>query len=158
MAEWASEDGLASLEDPGLGYPAALDAVRIEGSLEGLGPPLVVQLESESSIAAGRVPWGLGPHINGTDLVRVSADRTSPEALRKRAGRRSIVFVGRNVHRLAGAAELVQAVAATHTVVVVEMGWPSSWRPANVRAFVTTYGASLANGRAAAEKLGLARV
>jgi hypothetical protein len=27
------------------------------------------------------------------------------------------------------------------------MGWPSSWRPAGARAFVTTYGASLANGR-----------
>jgi beta-N-acetylhexosaminidase len=35
------------------------------------------------------------------------------------------------------------------------MGWPSRWRPAGARAFVTTYGASLANGRAAAEALGL---
>ena len=39
---------------------------------------------------------------------------------------------------------------------VVEMGWPAQWRPAGVRAFVTTYGASHANGRAAAEALGLA--
>ena len=35
------------------------------------------------------------------------------------------------------------------------MGWPSAWRPAGARAFVTTYGASHANGRAAAEALGL---
>jgi len=40
---------------------------------------------------------------------------------------------------------------------VVEMGWPSQWRPAGARAFVTTYGASHANGRAAAEALGLTR-
>jgi beta-N-acetylhexosaminidase len=40
---------------------------------------------------------------------------------------------------------------------VVEMGWPSGWRPAGARAFVTTYGASHANGRAAAEALGLTR-
>ncbi|MEV1142656.1 hypothetical protein [Micromonospora sp. NPDC049799] len=38
-----------------------------------------------------------------------------------------------------------------------EMGWPARWRPTGVRAFVTTYGASHANGRAAAEVLGLAR-
>ena len=36
------------------------------------------------------------------------------------------------------------------------MGWPSSWRPTNARAFITTWGASHANGRAAAETLGLA--
>jgi beta-N-acetylhexosaminidase len=40
---------------------------------------------------------------------------------------------------------------------VIEMGWPSTWRPAGARAFVTTYGASHANGRAAAEALGLTR-
>ena len=39
---------------------------------------------------------------------------------------------------------------------VVEMGWPSAWRPSGARAFVTTYGASHANGRAAAEALGIA--
>jgi beta-N-acetylhexosaminidase len=38
----------------------------------------------------------------------------------------------------------------------VEMGWPSTWRPAGTRAFLTTYGASHANGHAAAAALGLA--
>jgi beta-N-acetylhexosaminidase len=65
------------------------------------------------------------------------------------------VFVGRNVHRLPGAAALVESVAAEAPVVVVEMGWPSAWRPKGVRAFVTTYGASHANGRAAAHTLSL---
>jgi beta-N-acetylhexosaminidase len=161
MAAWAAEGVPVTAGDyrqtgTGLGYPAALDAVRVEGSLDGLGPPLVVQLESEPSIAVGRVPWGLGPHLNGTELVRVAADLTTAEALRTRAGQRPIVFVGRNVHRLPGASQLVESLAVDHPVVVVEMGWPSAWRPAGVRAFLTTYGASRANGRAAATKLGLA--
>jgi beta-N-acetylhexosaminidase len=139
-----------------VGYPAARDAVGVEGSLAGLTEPLVVQLESESSIAVGRVPWGLGPHLNGTEQLRVPPADVDPADLLAKAGERPIVFVGRNLHRLPGAPALIEAVAAAHPVVVVEMGWPSSWRPAAVRAFVTTYGASLANGRAAAERLGLA--
>src|SRR5262249_35147005 len=135
---------------------AALGAVRIEGSLEGLRTPLVVQLESESSIAAGPVPWGLGPHINGTEQVRLAATQADPAALVARAGDRPIVVVGRNLHRLARARDLIQDLAAAHPVIVVEMGWPSSWRPPSVRAFVTTWGASHANGRAAATTLGLA--
>ena len=67
-----------------------------------------------------------------------------------------MVFVGRNVHRLPGAPALVESLAETHHVVVVEMGWPSDWRPQRVQAFITTFGASHANGRAAALTLGLA--
>jgi beta-N-acetylhexosaminidase len=146
----------AAVVEPGIGYPAARDAIGVEGSLAGLADPLVVQLESESSIAVGRVPWGLGPHLNGTEQLRVPPADVDPLDLIAKAGERPIVFVGRNLHRLPGAPELIESVAAKHPVVVVEMGWPSSWRPAGVRAFVTTYGASLANGRAAAERLGLA--
>jgi beta-N-acetylhexosaminidase len=76
--------------------------------------------------------------------------------LRRLAGVRPIVLVGRHLHRLPGGPALVEALAAAHPVTVVEMGWPGSWRPAGVRAFVTTYGASHANGRAAAQVLGLA--
>src|SRR6185437_4923346 len=109
---------------------AALGAVRVEGSLDGLTAPLVVQLESESSIAVGRVPWGLGPHLNGTDQLRVPAADADPATLRTRAAGRPVYFVGRNLHRLPGAPAVIEAVAATNPVVVVEMGWPSSWRPA----------------------------
>jgi beta-N-acetylhexosaminidase len=156
LSAWTLSPDRAGHEEPGLGYPAALGAVRIEGTVDGIASPLVVQLESESSIAAGRVPWGLGPHINGTEQVRVVAAQADAEALRRRAGARPIVVVGRNLHRLTGAAALVEALAATHGVVVVEMGWPSSWRPTGVRGFVTTWGASHANGHAAAKTLGIA--
>ncbi|MGC9666228.1 glycoside hydrolase family 3 N-terminal domain-containing protein [Planosporangium sp. 12N6] len=156
LASWTARGPRAVEADLGLGYPAALGAVRVEGSLDGFDTPLVVQLESESSIAVGRVPWGLGPHLDGTEEVRLVPAGTDPAGLVTRAAGRPVVFVGRNVHRLPGAAVLVEAVAAAVPAVVVEMGWPSSWRPRHVRAFVTTYGASHANGRAAAQTLGLA--
>lgn len=140
-----------------LGYAAARRAVRVEGVLTDLGAPLVVQLSAIANQAEGRVPWGLGPHLNGTDQVRLVAADADLGALRELAGDRTIVLVGRHLHRLPGAPELVEGLAATHPVVVVEMGWPARWRPAGVRAFVTTYGASHANGRAAAQVLGLAR-
>ncbi len=159
LASWAAAAAATPADRPvadaSLGYGAARRAVRVEGSLGELGGPLIVQLQAGSSIAEGRVPWGLGPHVNGTELVRVVAADATPESLAALAGSRPIVVVGRHLHRAAVTRALIEALAAGHTVGVVEMGWPSAWRPAGVRAFVTTYGASHANGRAAAEALGL---
>ncbi|MGC4747245.1 glycoside hydrolase family 3 N-terminal domain-containing protein [Micromonospora sp. DT201] len=142
--------------DTELGYAAARRAVRVDGVLTDLDRPLVVQLHTESTIAEGRVPWGLGPHLDGVPEIRVIAAETDVAKLRELAGDRPIVLVGRHLHRLPGGPELIAGLAAEHPVTVVEMGWPAQWRPAGVRAFVTTYGASHANGRAAAEALGLA--
>ncbi|MEH0845552.1 glycoside hydrolase family 3 N-terminal domain-containing protein [Micromonospora sp. CPCC 205711] len=141
----------------GLGYDAARRALRVEGDITGLGRPLVVQLHTASTIAEGRVPWGLGPHLAAAEEVRVIAAETDPIALGQLAAGRPIVLVGRHLHRLPGGAELVDALAAAYPVTVVEMGWPGRWRPTGARAFVTTFGASHANGRAAAEALGLTR-
>ncbi|NMO52694.1 glycoside hydrolase family 3 protein [Actinoplanes sp. TBRC 11911] len=138
-----------------LGLAAARRAVRVEGSLADLGSPLVVQLVSGYSIAEGRVPWGLSPHLNGTEQLEVVAASASPDDLIARAGVRPIVVVGRHTHRSAETRALIEQLAAAHAVGVVEMGWPSSWRPANAQAFVITHGASRANARAAAEALGL---
>ncbi|KAB1146143.1 glycoside hydrolase family 3 protein [Micromonospora sp. DT46] len=155
LAAWTRTAGTTPAAPDGLGYAAARRAVRVEGELTGLDRPLIVQLHAASTIAEGRVPWGLGPHLDGTEELRVVATETGPAALRQLAGDRPIVLVGRHLHRLPGGADLVTALAAEHPVTVVEMGWPSRWRPAGVRAFVTTYGASHACGRAAAEVLGL---
>nr|WP_204343361.1 glycoside hydrolase family 3 protein [Micromonospora terminaliae] len=158
-AELAASTGAAASATgtpDGLGYAAALRAVRVEGDVTGLTAPLVVQVHAASTIAEGRVPWGLGPHLAGAEVVRAVAGETDPAELRRLAGERPIVLVGRHLHRLPGARELVDALAATHPVTVVEMGWPGAWRPTGARAFVTTYGASHANGRAAAQVLGLA--
>jgi beta-N-acetylhexosaminidase len=156
LAGWRGVAGVPSTPSDGLGYAAALRAVRVEGDLTGLAAPLVVQVHAPSTIAEGRVPWGLGPHLAGAEEARAVAGETTPEQLRRRAGDRPIVLVGRHLHRLPGARDLVEGLAGTHPVTVVEMGWPGDWRPAGARAFVTTYGASHANGRAAAQVLGLA--
>ncbi|MER7165461.1 glycoside hydrolase family 3 N-terminal domain-containing protein [Micromonospora sp. NPDC000207] len=144
-----------STPDHHLGYAAARRAVRVEGHLDGLHRPLVVQVHATSTRALERVPWGLGPHLTDVEQTRVVAAETSTESLRQLAGQRPIILVGRNLHRLPGATELVGSLAAVHQVVVVELGWPGRWRPTGARAFVATYGASHANCRAAAEVLGL---
>ena len=145
-------DGVANL-----GLVAARRAIAIEGEVPPLADALVVQLESPSTIAAGPVPWGVLPHVTAAaGPMRVAATATSVAELHTVAAGRPIVIAGRNLHRLAGAVALIEALAGTDRVVVVEMGWPSAWRPAGIAAFLTTYGASRANGRAAAEALGLA--
>ena len=156
MAAWAASPRTGVARDTTLGLAAARRAVQIEGSLAGLASPLVVQLVSGYSIAEGRVPWGLTAHLNGTEQLEVVAASASPEALIAQAGARPIMVVGRHTHRSPETRSLIERLAAAHPVGVVEMGWPSSWRPANARAFVTTHGASRANGRAAAEALGIA--
>ncbi|PRY31325.1 glycoside hydrolase family 3 N-terminal domain-containing protein [Pseudosporangium ferrugineum] len=156
LAAWTRRPATPDAADAGIGYAAARRAVRVEGSVAGLADPLVVQLVAGHSIAEGRVPWGLSPHLHDVEQVPVVAAETSAEQLAARAGARPIVVVGRRTHRTEATRKLIESLAARHTVTVVEMGWPSAWRPAGVRAFVTTYGAGHANGRAAAEALGLA--
>jgi beta-N-acetylhexosaminidase len=154
LATAATLDRPAPPEPSGLGYEIARRAVRVEGSLAGLADPLLVQLESGHSIAEGRVPWGLAPHTPGVLLV--DAAQTSAERLRQRAGARPVVVVARHLHRAATARALVEKLATDHPTVVAEMGWPAAWRPVGAQAFVTTHGASHANGAALAAVLGLA--
>ncbi|MGB2567520.1 glycoside hydrolase family 3 protein [Micromonospora citrea] len=156
LAAWTRAAGAAGATPADLGYAAARRAVRVEGDVTCLGRPLVVQVHAASTIAEGRVPWGLGPHLAGLEEVRVVAGEIEPAELGRLAAGRPIVLVGRHLHRLPGGTTLVDALAAAYPVTVVEMGWPGQWRPTGVRAFVTTFGASHANGRAAAEALGLA--
>ncbi|SCG66774.1 glycoside hydrolase family 3 N-terminal domain-containing protein [Micromonospora halophytica] len=155
LAAWTRAAGAAAATPADLGYAAARRAVRVEGDVTGLGRPLVVQVHAAATIAEGRVPWGLGPHLAGLEEVRVVAAEIEPTELGRLAAGRPIVLVGRHLHRLPGGTTLVDALAAAYPVTVVEMGWPGRWRPTGVRAFVTTFGASHANGRAAAEALGL---
>ncbi|MFF5171404.1 glycoside hydrolase family 3 N-terminal domain-containing protein [Micromonospora sp. NPDC000089] len=156
LAAWTRASAPATPGPAGLGYDAARRAVRVEGDLTGLDRPLVVRLQATTTIAQGRVPWGLGPHLADAEELQVVAAEADPAALGSLAAGRPIVLVARHLHRLPGGPALVDALATAYPVVVVEMGWPGSWRPAGVRAFVVTYGASHANGRAAAQALGLA--
>jgi beta-N-acetylhexosaminidase len=140
MAHRTGTPGTRPGPDAHLGFAAARRAVRVEGSLAGLTAPMVIQL---------------APRLNGIEADEVVAAEVAAEALVSRAGARPIVVVGRHLHRSSEDRALIERLAAVHPVVVVEMGWPASWRPAHAQAFVRTFGAGLANGRAAAAALGL---
>ena len=73
LAQWSATPSVSATSDAGLGVAAARRAVRVEGSPADLASPLVVQLASGYSIAEGPVPWGLGPHLNGTEHIEVVA-------------------------------------------------------------------------------------
>lgn len=159
LAAWTLDgSGIADPEPPDLGYQAAKRALQVEGAMDGLAGALLVQLESGFSIAEGRVPWGLLPHLADGAVDLVDAALISSEQLRQRAGDRPVVLVGRHVHSSPAARALIEKLAADHPCAVVEMGWPAAWRPSGVEAFVTTHGASYAHGAALAELLGLDRV
>lgn len=155
LAGWTLGEVTVEEEPADLGYQAARRAIRVDGTIDGLAGALVVQLESAHNIAEGRVPWGLRPHLPASAVWEVDATRCTAEELRQRAGTRPIVLVGRHLHRSSSARTLVEKVAADHPCVVVEMGWPSSWRPAGTWAFITTHGASYACGAALADTLAL---
>ncbi|MEV4279741.1 glycoside hydrolase family 3 N-terminal domain-containing protein [Actinoplanes xinjiangensis] len=151
--------GVATTEtarpDLALGAEAARQGMRFEGSDDRLRNPLVVRFVAGYSIAEGKVPWGLAPHLASTEEIEVVAADATVESITERAGDRPIVLVGRRLHNSPAARTLIEKLAAERPVGVVEMGWPSAWRPAGVDAFVITHGASLANSHAAAEALGL---
>ena len=97
---------------------------------------------------AGIGPSGSGGRAKAAAFIR--RHRLGP------AGR-SLVLVVRDAHRSESTQDLVTSVLADRPdAVLVEMGLPV-WQPParRYRAYVATYGASRANGQAAAEVLGL---
>ncbi len=165
LAEAAARNALLSTtsvservngEDPDLGLAAARRALRIEGTLPARGG-LVVQLEPPATIAVGEVPWGLAPHVPEVLRLLESGDEPAAgvvEDIAARAAGRPILIVSRDTHRHPWARQIVEQLSARHpAVVLVEMGWPSPWRPQGAVAYVASYGAARANGRAVAEAL-----
>ncbi|TDQ05972.1 glycoside hydrolase family 3 protein [Labedaea rhizosphaerae] len=159
MQSWVAEPSVSTV-DWSTGLAVARRALLVAGvdGVQGLGTPLVVELEAPGNIAVGPVPWGLGPWVPDDDVLRVDAGAakvadTVAEILAK-AGERPLVVVVRDAHRHPEQRELAAALAAARPdTTVVEMGLPI-WRPDNVR-YIASYGATRANGRAVAERLGL---
>ncbi|MFC5180970.1 glycoside hydrolase family 3 protein [Actinomadura harenae] len=139
--------------DRAAGLDAARRAVRITGDLPVFpAAPLVVELASDGNIAVGPTPWGLSPWA--ADAVRAEGTLDEAGDVLERATGRGLVVVLRDAHRHAGQRALASALlAARPDAVLVDMGLPV-WRPEGA-VHVATYGAAQANGRAAAEVLGL---
>jgi beta-N-acetylhexosaminidase len=143
--------------DPSSGIEAARAAVRIRGTMPTLVRPLVVQLQAPATIAAGAVPWGIGPWLpdgNGSEIVVVDHDGVQPAELLARAADRSLIVVVRDAHRHPWMIRVVEALINVRPdTVVVEMGLPV-WQPHHPGAYIATYGAARANAAAALELLG----
>ncbi|NUT91537.1 MAG: glycoside hydrolase family 3 protein [Saccharothrix sp.] len=138
--------------DPEIGLRAARRAVSVSGTLRLSGPPLVLDLAVEPSIAVGDVPWGLGPYL--AELVpgtEVSTARTADEVA-ARAGGRTIVVVTREAHRHEWARNLVLSLVSIGLDLVhVETGVPGP--DLGTAARVNTHGGSRVCLRAAAERI-----
>jgi len=155
MQSWVAEPSVSTV-DWSTGLAVARRALLVAGEAgdQGLGTPLVVELEAPGNIAVGPVPWGLGPWVPDDHVLRVDAGAAKVADILARAGDRPLVVVVRDAHRHPEQRELAAALAkAKPDTTVVEMGLPI-WRPDNVR-YIASYGATRANGRAVAERLGL---
>jgi beta-N-acetylhexosaminidase len=154
----------------GIGLVAARRALHRSGPVPArLDNPLVIEVEPEENIAAGRFTWGFSPWTAvrrvdraGTDVVAgdgaglpasaASAASSALPALLAAAAGRPVVLAVRD----AGSARplVSDLLAARPDAVIVEMGVPG-WTPPPGTAYLATYGASRACAQAAAEALGL---
>jgi beta-N-acetylhexosaminidase len=158
---------LAGMNGTHIGLHAARRAVRLSGARRALTDPVIVEIEPRGNVAVGRAAWGLGPWAPPGSIRRVpAAPGPSPAAgflpsaaaeIVTAAAGRSLVIVVRDAHRSENTRALVMSLLAERPdAVVVEMGLPV-WQPppGSSLTYVATYGASRANGQAAAEILGL---
>jgi beta-N-acetylhexosaminidase len=163
LRSWtATAAGRGRADGAEIGLAAARRAVRVDGVPRPLHRPFVVEVVPPDSMAAGRVPWGLGSWVQADSLRRIGTGMPPDEqaaaigAVLAEADGRSLIIVLRDAHRHPAAADAVsQILAARPDAVVVEMGLPI-WRPPAAGVYLATFGAALTSSRAAAEVLGLA--
>ena len=156
LAAWpaasASGDVLSSAGDD-VGLVAARRALRRSGPVpSALVDPLVVEVEPEESIAAGRFTWGFEPWAAVKRVDPAAGDGVAAGSiLAASAGRPLVLAVrdARSVLSLVG-----EVLTARPDAVIVEMGVPA-WTPPRGTAYLATYGASRVCAQAAAEALGL---
>jgi beta-N-acetylhexosaminidase len=155
-AAGAAPDGVGLAAADGVGLAAARRAVRASGPRAALSRPLIIEVEPQENIAAGRFGWGLGPWAPAGSVRRVNAGDGDAAVILAAAAGRSLVAVVRDAHRDANTRSLVSTLlAARPDTVLVEMGLPR-WQPPESISYLATYGASRASAQAAAELLGLA--
>jgi len=160
-------DGAVGAGD-GIGLVAARRALRGSGPVPGpLTDPLVVEVEPEENIAAGRFPWGFepwadvlrvdvaagdGPVLANTVLANTVRTNSAAAAILTAAAGRSLVLAVRDAR---GVLPLIgELVKVRPDTVLVEMGVPA-WTPPPGTSYLASYGASRACAQAVAEALGL---
>ncbi|EOD63918.1 beta-N-acetylhexosaminidase [Amycolatopsis vancoresmycina DSM 44592] len=138
--------------DRRLGLEAARKALRVQGEPRLAGPPLVVDVQTEPTIAAGPMPWGLGAHlaelVPGTRAMTATPEDAA-EVLAAARESRSVVVVTREAHRHPRVRALLAALS-TVDFIRVETGVPG---PAGDGPRIDTFSGSWVSLRAAAEYL-----
>ncbi|MGQ0842423.1 glycoside hydrolase family 3 N-terminal domain-containing protein [Actinokineospora sp.] len=145
--------GVTAGSELDLGLAVARKALRANGIPPLSAHPLVVDVEVDPTIAAGPVPWGLGPHlaelVPGATLLRATDPGPLPAAVRRH---RVVVVATRDAHRHPAVRALVaDLVRVADTVVHVETGAPGP--DLGTAGRIDTHGGSWACLRAAAELL-----
>jgi beta-N-acetylhexosaminidase len=137
-----------------IGLLAARRALRRSGPVpSSLVDPLVIEVEPEENIAAGRFTWGFARWAEARRVDPAAGDGAAAGSIIAAAAGRPLVLA---VRHGSGALPLVnQLLAARPDAIVVDMGAPA-WTPPPGTAYLATYGASRACAQAAAEALGLA--
>jgi len=155
---WATGPGRAR-SDPSwrqqVGRSAARRALECVGDAHLSRPALIVELEPEPSMAAGRMAQSPGDWIRAVagdaEIVRLR-DGSIEDALAVANGRQ-LVVVTRDAHRFEWERSAVDALLArADDGIVIETGLPL-WRPSGGAAFIATFGAARVNVEAAAERL-----
>jgi beta-N-acetylhexosaminidase len=155
VAEWARSASQPLRVESEVGRDAARRAVHVEGPEPVPRPSLVVELEPEAGMAAGRLlesPGDWFGHVVSDAEVRRLRDERVEDVLRAANGRQ-LVVIARDAHRHEWERRAIEALlAAAGEAVVVEIGLPY-WRPRAATTYVATYGAGRVNVEAAAERL-----
>ena len=153
-ASWAWAHRSGGSVDREAGRVAARRALLLEGDAVPDRPPLVVELEPEAGIAAGRLSQHPGewfqaavPHADVRRFDANSVDLDIP------LNGRQLVVIARDAHRHEWEqAAIDELTALAPDAIVVEIGVPD-WRPSGAATYVATYGAARVNIEAAAEAL-----
>jgi beta-N-acetylhexosaminidase len=138
----------------GIGLVAARRALRRSGPVpSALVDPLIVEIEPEESMAAGRFTWGFEPWAAVKRVDPAAGDGAAAGSILAASAGRPLVLAVRDARSVLSLVD--EVLAARPDAVVVEMGVPA-WTPPQGTAYLATYGASRVCAQAAAEALGLA--
>jgi len=138
----------------GIGLVAARRALRRSGPVPtALADPLIVEVEPEENIAAGRFTWGFEPWAAVKRIDPAAGDGAAAGSILAASSGRDLVLAVRDARRVVSLVH--EVLAARPDAVIIEMGVPA-WTPPPETAYLATYGASRVCAQAAAEALGLA--
>jgi beta-N-acetylhexosaminidase len=154
VVTWAAGAPRAARADREAGRTAARLAVSCEGSTPLSRSPLVVELQPEPGMAAGRLSQTPGEWfaavVPDSEVVRLDEGAATNDFS---LGGRQLIVIVRDAHRHPWQREAIEAFTArAPDAAVIEVGLPH-WRPANAATYVATHGAARVNVEAAAERL-----